>query len=677
MPSIRNHKGRFSRTKSVKKITKLILDRVQQKHKNNNRVSDHSYATFCNPVTPTENITASTLTDDDLTYIPPDLVPLSHCRLVTELDTLANQLKSCRECTIPLHLHDAKGVRCYGLTGIVYIICKASSCQTLNRIKLGKVHFGREKKGVGIFYVNLKAATGMIHAGIGETQLNNFLSSLNVHCIDAKTLKIRENEAGSVLENQAIMSQQRHLQMEILNSTTEDQTDSTSGICISTDTCWQKKGSGRSYNSLSGVSTLIGKTTGKVVNHKVRISSCRICERAKGRGILPRQHKCRKNWSGWQRSDLEKLFIQKMVPQSKKLSNLGSSQANESFNNLIALKAPKTKHFSTSASFKLQSQLSVLQKNEGYNYISELNTSIGLSPGNETLSRGNKLNKKREGNKNISKSKQGKKQRKFLKKKRLQKTTVAEVKEGRTYHSSIGLEDFATIDIEEIPAIPEAETFTNIDDAPIVCFDLETTGLSRYSDITQIAACTKDSSFSRYIFPDQQISREASEITKITVVGQKMYYKGNAVDYKHKHEGMTDFLTYLSNFTDKPVLVGHNIKRFDCHVLFHTLKSMNMYSELCANELAFSPSYPQLYQMQLTNLKTFEKLVQSKCLSKAMALKTAKSNLGLQHFQLAAQRNNMAGIKALMTEKSSTWVVRVTSNKQIIQRVYEYLFSHK
>ncbi|CAC5392156.1 unnamed protein product [Mytilus coruscus] len=177
MPSIRNHKGRFSRTKSVKKITKLILDRVQQKHKNNNRVSDHSYATFCNPVTPTQNITASTLTDDDLTYVPPflnlqswldnsvtclppDLVPLSHCRLVTELDTLANQLKSCRECTIPLHLHDAKGVRCYGLTGIVYFICKNLLCQTLNRIKLGKVHFGREKKGVGIFYVNTKTATG-------------------------------------------------------------------------------------------------------------------------------------------------------------------------------------------------------------------------------------------------------------------------------------------------------------------------------------------------------------------------------------------------------------------------------------------------------------------------------------------------------------------------------------
>ncbi|CAC5425805.1 unnamed protein product [Mytilus coruscus] len=352
------------------------------------------------------------------------------------------------------------------------------------------------------------------------------------------------------------------------------------------------------------------------------------------------------------RSDLEKLFIQKMVPQSKKLSNLGSSQANE----LIALKAPKTKHFSTSASLNYRVSSAVLQKNEGYNYISELNTSIGLSPGNETLSRGNELNKKREGNKNRFKSKQGKKQHKFLKKKRLQKTTVAEVKERRTYHSSIGLEDFATIDIEEIPAIPETETFTNIDDAPIVCFDLETTGLSRYSDITQIAACTKDSSFSRYIFPDQQISREASEITKITVVGQKMYYNDSLNLFKLVSPGLS---SYSQSFLVDKLLgqqyESHNAV-YDTKLLFNLVTEKGNVSQYIS-ELAFSPSYPQLYQMQLANFENFffEKLVQSKCLSKAMALKTARFNLRFQYFKLAVQRNDMAGLKALMTEKVFNW----------------------
>ncbi|XP_071136602.1 uncharacterized protein [Mytilus edulis] len=72
------------------------------------------------------------------------------------------------------------------------------------------------------------------------------------------------------------------------------------------------------------------------------------------------------------KSDLEKLFIQQMVPQSDKLSQLGSSQANESVNNIIALKAPKTKHFSSSSSLNYRVSSAVLQKNEGYHYISEV-----------------------------------------------------------------------------------------------------------------------------------------------------------------------------------------------------------------------------------------------------------------------------------------------------------------
>jgi len=38
--------------------------------------------------------------------------------------------------------------------------------------------------------------SGMLHAGIGETQLNNLLSTMNLHCIDHKSLKAREHEVG-------------------------------------------------------------------------------------------------------------------------------------------------------------------------------------------------------------------------------------------------------------------------------------------------------------------------------------------------------------------------------------------------------------------------------------------------------------------------------------------------
>ncbi|XP_076109574.1 uncharacterized protein LOC143078603 [Mytilus galloprovincialis] len=97
---------------------------------------------------------------------------------------------------------------------------------------------------------------GMIHSGIGGTQLSNFLSVLNIHSIDFKALKERENETGAAIEAQAEISEERYLQEEINQSFTEENGDTQTGISVSTDTCWQKKGSGRSYNSLSGINGL-------------------------------------------------------------------------------------------------------------------------------------------------------------------------------------------------------------------------------------------------------------------------------------------------------------------------------------------------------------------------------------------------------------------------------------
>lgn len=61
---------------------------------------------------------------------------------------------------------------------------------------------------------------GMIHSGIGGTQLSNFLSVLNIHSIDFKALKERENETGAAIEAQAEISEERYLQEEINQSFT-------------------------------------------------------------------------------------------------------------------------------------------------------------------------------------------------------------------------------------------------------------------------------------------------------------------------------------------------------------------------------------------------------------------------------------------------------------------------
>ena len=80
---------------------------------------------------------------------------------------------------------------------------------------------------------------------------------------------------------------------------------------------------------------------------------------------------------------------------SHKLAPCGSTRLNESFNNTVASKAPKSKHYSTSESLDSRVQCAVAQTNNGYSYVSEVNTLVGISPGRVSLSLSDKLQKKR------------------------------------------------------------------------------------------------------------------------------------------------------------------------------------------------------------------------------------------------------------------------------------------
>jgi hypothetical protein len=54
---------------------------------------------------------------------------------------------------------------------------------------------------------------------------------------------------------------------------------------------------------------------------------------------------------------------------AEKLAALGSTQGNESFNRLVASKAPKANHYSSTSSLKYRVAASVLQKTEGHEYV--------------------------------------------------------------------------------------------------------------------------------------------------------------------------------------------------------------------------------------------------------------------------------------------------------------------
>lgn len=68
-------------------------------------------------------------------------------------------------------------------------------------------------------------------------------------------------------------------------------------ISVTGDGSWMKRSyrTGR-YDSLSGVGTISGVQTGKILHLAVRNKYCTICVTADKLKKEPRQHKCFKNW---------------------------------------------------------------------------------------------------------------------------------------------------------------------------------------------------------------------------------------------------------------------------------------------------------------------------------------------------------------------------------------------
>ena len=69
-------------------------------------------------------------------------------------------------------------------------------------------------------------------------------------------------------------------------------------IKVKYDMGWQKRSSGRSYNSLSGVGSMIGDESGKVIGYDVKNKNCRICMHAEHEKRSPRPYECHKNFCG-------------------------------------------------------------------------------------------------------------------------------------------------------------------------------------------------------------------------------------------------------------------------------------------------------------------------------------------------------------------------------------------
>ena len=125
---------------------------------------------------------------------------------------LADGLSECSadDCKRVLNLRNTVDERRIGLGFVIWVQCE---CGEINRLLTGKCHRNKSK-GVLIYDVNTKTAEGMLHAGLSQTAVERFLSTIQVPPPDHKTLKCRKREVGSVIEHVADETCQRALLLE-------------------------------------------------------------------------------------------------------------------------------------------------------------------------------------------------------------------------------------------------------------------------------------------------------------------------------------------------------------------------------------------------------------------------------------------------------------------------------
>ncbi|XP_015199146.2 protein PML isoform X1 [Lepisosteus oculatus] len=125
----------------------------------------------------------------------------------------------------------------------------------------------------------------------------------------------------------------------------------------------------------------------------------------------------------------------------------------------------------------------------------------------------------------------------------------------------------------------------------IVFFDLETTGLDLSSNIIQLSAVCGELTFNTYILPVQPITQGASAVNGLTMEDGVLLLHSEPVETTSIGEALTAFLNFLRCLSE-PLLVGHNIWRFDCPILIRVLKKVGLRDELENSVSGFLDTLP-------------------------------------------------------------------------------------
>ncbi|CAC5366348.1 unnamed protein product [Mytilus coruscus] len=324
---------------------------------------------------------------------------LKEGRRVVELLHLAQNL-FCKMCNCPFQLMDTVGERKYGLGSVLYIPC--SSCKACNSVETGK------RNGKGAFLVNSKAAIGhasMIGSITGKVMDFSLRSRICKVCayhqqrketVPAHACSKTWYGSSKGMEPDMAVEMTHNLkdsgcQIQVLHADNDSTT--TSRLKVDFDDLEKKDDQNHVKKGFSKKLYELSKKF-KELKHpddipyilrcfmyaiKENIGSMENIQLALKRMVLHifGDHTLCENaeWCTYAKDplNLKSEVMEKYERRANTLQNIGSTQANENFNHIVASKAPKSRSYGASSSLSNRLSASVLQKNEGYTWLSKVN----------------------------------------------------------------------------------------------------------------------------------------------------------------------------------------------------------------------------------------------------------------------------------------------------------------
>ncbi|XP_058804476.1 uncharacterized protein LOC131671778 [Phymastichus coffea] len=355
------------------------------------------------------------------------------------------------------------------------------------------------------------------------------------------------------------------------------------------------------------------------------------------------------------REKLEKI-IQPFINSSSQIAPCASSQVNESFNNIVCSKHPKSRFYGGSESHCYRVTLAVCQKNIGYEFPVEVNKILNLSPGKHTSNYRKKKQLHESEIRSRNSTVPAKKRRLELKRERSAKNSVIENKEGLSYESGSGYLNTSDL-IDETSIMRDDVDFK---DCAIIIFDLETTGRHAAAEIVQIGAISGDAEFEVYMMAKGNMTFEASEVNGIKICDDKIFDAQKLINCAKTSGFLTEMMMFVKGFCD-------SLPIFKLLLPMRVKSKLSFKQEELAKEYLYKKDI-KISDNALNDVINLQQLVEKLLgklrlpISKCIMSKIAKSGIDRNLLEKTYETNGYEGLSVLLGEN-------VTKSKKIITSI--------